>query len=173
MSTTDLFIYEATREELQETLTELDDRAVVDYLIKNPEFFIRNARAVEAIRVPHPVRGTVSLVEWHMARARNHIHVLEENMALLMEQAIANEGLFYRLLYLQRSLTAASSLDDMLMRFHRWARDLGLAGASLRLFPDRWRLGAVEPHSSGIKPSVFRTAAYSAFGAGTALSWAA
>ena len=70
-------------EELQETLTELDDRAVVDYLIKNPEFFIRNARAVEAIRVPHPVRGTVSLVEWHMARARNHIHVLEENMALL------------------------------------------------------------------------------------------
>ncbi len=61
-----------------------------------------------------------------MARARNHIHVLEENMALLMEQAIANEGLFYRLLYLQRSLTAASSLDDMLMRFHRWARDLGL-----------------------------------------------
>lgn len=25
-------------EELQETLTELDDRVVVDYLIKNPEF---------------------------------------------------------------------------------------------------------------------------------------
>lgn len=70
-------------EELQETLTELDDRAVVDYLIKNPEFFIRNARAVEAIRVPHPVRGTVSLVEWHMARARNHIHVLEENLSLI------------------------------------------------------------------------------------------
>nr|AUN36683.1 DUF484 protein [uncultured bacterium] len=71
----------------------------------------------------------------------------KENMALLMEQAIANEGLFYRLLYLQRSLTAASSLDDMLMRFHRWARDLGLAGASLRLFPDRWRLGAPSNHT--------------------------
>lgn len=26
-------------EELQETLTELDDRVVVDYLIKNPEVF--------------------------------------------------------------------------------------------------------------------------------------
>ncbi len=81
-----------------------------------------------------------------MARARNHIHVLEENMALLMEQAIANEGLFYRLLYLQRSLTAASN-DDTPMRFHRWARDLGLAGASLRLFPDRWRLGAPSNHT--------------------------
>ena len=132
-------------EELQETLTELDDRAVVDYLIKNPEFFIRNARAVEAIRVPHPVRGTVSLVEWHMARARNHIHVLEENMALLMEQAIANEGLFYRLLYLQRSLTAASSLDDMLMRFHRWARDLGpLNGPELLVvLPEAKAVGSV------------------------------
>lgn len=28
------------------------------------------------------------------------------------------------------------------MRFHRWARELGLAGATVRLFPDRWRLGA-------------------------------
>lgn len=129
-------------EELQETLTELDDRAVVDYLQKNPEFFIRNAHAVEAMRVPHPVRGTVSLVEWHMARARNHINVLEENMSLLMAQANANESLFYRLLHLQGRLVAATSLDDMLMRFHRWARELGLAGATVRLFPDRWRLGA-------------------------------
>ncbi|VEA22735.1 Protein of uncharacterised function DUF484 [Salmonella enterica subsp. enterica] len=129
-------------EELQETLTELDDRAVVDYLRHHPEFFIRNAHAVEAMRVPHPVRGTVSLVEWHMARARNHINVLEENMTLLMEQAHANESLFYRLLHLQSRLVAADSLDEMLVRFHRWARDLGLAGATLRLFPDRWRLGA-------------------------------
>lgn len=121
---------------------ELDDQAVVDYLQRHPEFFIRNAQAVEAMRVPHPVRGTVSLVEWHMARARNHINVLEENMALLMEQANANESLFYRLLNLQARLVSASSLDDMLMRFHRWARELGLAGATVRLFPDRWRLGA-------------------------------
>lgn len=121
---------------------ELDDRAVVEYLQRHPEFFIRNAQAVEAMRVPHPVRGTISLVEWHMARARNHINVLEENMTLLMEQANANESLFYRLLNLQGRLAAASSLDDMLMRFHRWARELGLAGATVRLFPDRWRLGA-------------------------------
>ncbi|WP_221622161.1 DUF484 family protein, partial [Mycobacteroides abscessus] len=77
----------------------------------------------------------------HLPSLLHIYHVRRVNMALLMAQAIATEGLFYRLLYLQRSLTAASSLDDMLMRFHRWARDLGLAGASLRLFPDRWRLG--------------------------------
>lgn len=82
-----------------------------------------------------------------MARARNHIHVLEENMTLLMEQANANESLFYRLLHLQGRLVSASSLDEMLMRFHRWARELGLAGATIRLFPDRWRLGAPSNHT--------------------------
>ncbi len=129
-------------EEVQETFTELDDREVVEYLLRNPDFFIRNARLVEQMRVPHAVRETVSLVEWHMARSRNHINVLEENMTLLMEQASANEGLFYGLLRLQGRLASAPSLDEMLNRFHRWARNLGLAGATLRLFPDRWRLGA-------------------------------
>ena len=134
---------------------DLDDRAVVDYLQRNPEFFIRNAQAVEAMRVPHPVRGTISLVEWHMARARNHINVLEENMALLMEQANANESLFYRLLNLQSRLVSASSLDDMLMRFHRWARELGRRsdGSSVSGSLATWR--AIKIHPSGIKPSGF------------------
>ncbi|MGL3814108.1 DUF484 domain-containing protein [Klebsiella pneumoniae] len=129
-------------EEQQEVASALNDRAVVDYLLQHPEFFIRNAAQVEHLRVPHPVRGTISLVEWHMMRARNHIHVLEENMSLLMEQAVANESLFQRLLQLQTRLAAAESLDDMLNRLHRWARELGLAGATVRLFPDCWRLGA-------------------------------
>lgn len=77
-----------------------------------------------------------------MARARNHINVLEENMTLLMAQATANESLFQRLFDLQTRLAAADSLDEMLNRFHRWARELGLAGATVRLFPDSWRLGA-------------------------------
>ncbi|WP_411899324.1 DUF484 family protein, partial [Salmonella enterica] len=53
---------EQPEEELQETLTELDDRAVVAYLRHPPEFFIRHAHAVEAMRFPLPVRGPVSLV---------------------------------------------------------------------------------------------------------------
>ena len=115
-------------EEQQELASELNDRAVVDYLLQHPEFFIRNAALVEHMSVPHPVRGSVSLVEWHMARARNHINVLEENMTLLMAQATANESLFQRLFDLQTRLAAADSLDEMLNRFHRWARELGLAG---------------------------------------------
>ncbi|QKJ89150.1 DUF484 family protein [Paramixta manurensis] len=120
----------------------LDDSAVSDYLLRNPDFFIRNARQVEQMMVPHPVRGTVSLVEWHMARQRNHINQLEEEITLLMEQATANHQLFDRLLSLQGHLAAAPSLHDMLNRLHRWAREMGLAGANVRLFSDKWRIGA-------------------------------
>lgn len=129
-------------EEQQEAVLELDDRMVAEYLLCHPDFFIRNAQHVEQMQVPHPVRGTVSLVEWHMARSRNHINFLEENMTLLMEQASANEGLFYRLLKLQGRLASATSLQEMLNRLHRWAREMGLAGANVRLFADRWRIGA-------------------------------
>ncbi len=120
----------------------LDYQSVCDYLLQNPDFFIRNARQVEQMAVPHPVRGTVSLVEWHMARQRNHIHQLENEITQLMEQASANHQLFDRLLSLQGHLASAPSLQEMLNRLQRWARDLGLAGADVRLFSDRWQLGA-------------------------------
>ena len=40
-----IHLYEATRGRTAGNTHGADDRAVVDYLIKNPEFFIRNARA--------------------------------------------------------------------------------------------------------------------------------
>lgn len=128
--------------EQTDSLVLLDDQAVSDYLRQNPDFFIRNARQVEQMVIPHPVRGSVSLVEWHLARQRNHIAQLEEEITLLMEQATANHQLFDRLLALQGTLATAPTLHEMLNRLHRWARDLGLAGANVRLFSDKWRIGA-------------------------------
>ena len=64
----DLFIYEPIGEEQQEVASALNDRAVVDYLLQHPEFLFVMP-PVEHLRVPHPVRGTISLVEWHDAGA--------------------------------------------------------------------------------------------------------
>ena len=66
-----------------------------------------------------------------MARARNHIqcsgreHGAVDGTGDCQRRPVSSPALTCR-----RSLAAASSLDDMLMRFHRWARDLGLAGAT-------------------------------------------
>ncbi len=161
-------------EEQQEVASALNDRAVVDYLLQHPEFLFVMPPEVEHLRVPHPVRGTISLVEWHMMRARNHIHVLEENMSLLMEQAVANESLFQRLLQLQTRLAAAESLDDMLNRLHRWARELGLAGATVRLFPDCWRLGAPSKFTHlALNRQAFEPIRIQRLGRGAPLSWTA
>ncbi len=120
----------------------LTDELVLQHLHQHPDFFIRHAHQVESLRIPHPVRGSVSLVEWQLARQRNRIQFLEEEIALLMEQATRNEALFSQLLALQMALSTADSLQDLLDRLHRWARELGLVGAAIRLFTDRWRIGA-------------------------------
>lgn len=119
-----------------------DDQAVAAYLQQNPDFFIRQARQVEQMMVPHPVRGTVSLVEWLLARQRNQIAQLNEEITLLMNQATANHQLFDRLLLLQSQMASAPGLRDMLNLLHRWAREQGLAHADVRLFKDKWRIGA-------------------------------
>lgn len=129
-------------EEQAERQIALSDDMVLQFLQQNPDFFIRNARQIEQMRIPHPVRGAVSLVEWQLSRQRHHIAQLEEEITLLMQQAGANESLFNRLLGLQTELAAADSLMDMLNRLQGWARKLGLSGASVRLFSDKWRIGA-------------------------------
>lgn len=129
-------------EEQAERQQALSDELILQFLQQNPDFFIRNARQIEQMRIPHPVRGTVSLVEWQLARQRNQISQLEEEITLLMEQARGNEVLFRRLLELQTALAGATSLNDLLDRLQRWARQLGLAGADIRLFSDKWRISA-------------------------------
>lgn len=120
----------------------LDDVTVAQFLTENPDFFIRNAHQVEQMRIPHVNRGSVSLLEWQLTRQRNHIRQLEEEITLLMEQASANEHLFNRLLHLLTDLSAAEGLHDLLNRLQRWARGLGLSGAHVRLFTDKWYIGA-------------------------------
>jgi len=134
----------------------LDDNTVMQYLLQNSDFFIRNAPRVEQMPVPHTVRSTVSLVEWYLARQRNHVNQLEEEITLLMKQANANETLFTSLQHLQAKLITADSLQDMLDHLQRWAHGFGLASASIRLFSDSWNIGALSDFTHlGLTRSTF------------------
>ena len=119
---------------------ELNDQTIIDYLKEHPGFFIRNAGYIEQMQVPHPVRGSISLVEWIMSRQRTRIHYLEEDMRLLIEQAAENESLFSQLLRLISELSRCNSLKEMLEQLNLWAKELGLYSVQLRLFTDRWQL---------------------------------
>jgi len=134
----------------------LDDDRVSEYLRNHPDFFIRNARQLEQMVVPHPVKGSISLVEWQLARQRQHIANLEQEITLLMEQAQANQHLFGQLLHLHAHLSAANDLAELQHRLHDWAKGLGLAGATFRLFSDSWQLAAPSRfHHLGLERNAF------------------
>lgn len=134
----------------------LDDERVSEYLREHPDFFIHNARQVEQMIIPHPVKGSVSLVEWQLTRQRQQIVNLEQEITLLMEQAQANQHLFGQLLHLQSHLATASDLAELQSRLHYWARGLGLAGATFRLFNDSWQLAAPSGfHHLGLDRNAF------------------
>lgn len=120
----------------------LNDDLVSQYLIQNPDFFIRHAKQIEQMQIPHPVRGVISLSEWQLARQRNKIKQLESEITLLMEQASANEKLFESLMLIQNELLLATDLNNLAERLNLWAKSLGLVGAYLYLFDDKWQLGA-------------------------------
>lgn len=126
----------------QKTVVKLNDEMVSQYIIDNPDFFIRNAAQIERMRVPHPVRGIISLPEWHMARQRNKINQLESEITMLMEHAIANELLFNQLMKLQYQLIKAKDIDELMTSLKNWAKELGLNGAYLYLFDDKWLINA-------------------------------
>lgn len=120
----------------------IDDELIVAYLSEHPDFFIRNARQVEQMHIPHPVKGAVSLVEWQLSRQRQQIHQLEEEITLLIEKAQGNEQLFRQLSRLQSELVGLPSLQSVLAALNQWTKGLGLNSVTLRLFSEQWRLGA-------------------------------
>ena len=52
--------------------TEPSEKAVIEYLKKNPEFFDRNPRLLQSLSLPHESGGTVSLVERQVATLRGN-----------------------------------------------------------------------------------------------------
>ncbi|EFB72476.1 Uncharacterized protein conserved in bacteria [Providencia rustigianii] len=120
----------------------IDEQDVVQYLKQNPYFFIRNAALAEQLKVPHAVQEAISLPELVMSTQRQKIKNLEQDIRFMVEQAHENGQLFDELLYLVIEMSSASSLREMLFSLNRWAKKLGLSGATVRLFNDCWRLSA-------------------------------
>ena len=148
-----------------EDVHQIDEHVVVQYLKENPSFFIRNAQIVEHIKVPHVVQDAISLPELVMSRQRLKIKALEQDIRFMVEQAHENVQLFDELLFLVIELSSANSLQEMLLSLNRWAKKLGLSGASVRLFSDCWRLSApLDAHQLVISRRIFEPVRIQRFG---------
>ncbi|HEM8307517.1 MULTISPECIES: DUF484 family protein [Providencia] len=144
---------------------QLDEFDVVQYLKENPYFFLRNAQLLEQLKVPHVVQGAISLPELVMNRQRLKIKELEQDIRFMVEQAHENIELFDELLVLVIDMSSAKSLQEMLLTLNRWAKKLGLSGASVRLFSDSWYLSApLDAHQLVISRRVFESIRIQRFG---------
>ncbi|MDV5226366.1 DUF484 domain-containing protein [Providencia rettgeri] len=148
-----------------ESCHQLDERQVVQYLQEQPDFFIRNASLVEHLLIPHAIQGAISLPEVVMNRQRLKIKQLEQDIRFMVEQAHENGQLFDELLYLVIEMSMAESLNGMLTALNRWAKRLGLSGASVRLFSECWRLSApLDAQALVVSRSAFESIRIQRFG---------
>lgn len=131
----------------------IDENLVCQYLVDHPDFFIRHSKQIEMINIPHPIRGVISLPEWQLVRQRAKIKELENEISFLMGQANHNEILLESLMVLQNELLRAEDPHDLLVRLNQWAKSLGLIGAYLYLFEDKWQIDT---------PSIYHDLALSA-----------
>lgn len=100
-------------EEQQKELTW--EEAVARYLEDNPDYFLRHAEILAALKVPHPETGmAISLVERQVQVLREQNHRLEQQLRELVSIARENDVLGERLHRFSQAMIDASSIDDVL-----------------------------------------------------------
>ena len=149
---------------MNEEFEELDpDPAVVAYLRDHPEFFIHHPDLAEDLRIPHPCRPAVSLLEFQNRLLREHCQRLRNKLLELVAIARDNDRLAERVQRLALGLLdARGGLDELLHGIKAILRDEFRADciALCLAMPPTAGLGAVEeflrPDVIGLFDGVFR-----------------
>ncbi|WP_432455458.1 MULTISPECIES: DUF484 family protein [unclassified Agarivorans] len=129
----------------------IDESLVVEFLLDNPDFFVRHPSLVKQLRLPHKEKGAVSLVELQVQRLRDKVLDLEQEITDLMAVASLNERIFHVYVDLLPDLMACDSFAELQHRLSRaLVDDLGVESVSLRLSQQRFSLDEL-PAEYGIE----------------------
>lgn len=111
----------------------LCDDEVVFFLKDNPDFFLRQLDLLVHLRIPHPQRGAVSLVEIQLEALREKMADLEEEITSLMSVAAGNGNLFRVFSVVHHALFEADNLKDIHQALDLFGDSLDLT-VNLRLY---------------------------------------
>ncbi len=139
------------------------DPVVADYLRDHPDFFTRHPELTENLRIPHPCRPAVSLLEYQNRLLREHCQRLRDKLVELVTIARDNDRLAERVQRLALGLLdARGGLDELLHGIKAILRDEFKADciALCLAMPPTLGLSAVEeflrPDVVGLFDEVFR-----------------
>jgi len=111
-----------------------DERQVLDYLKKHPDFFKAHPDILEQLYLPHPSGAAVSLVEKQLSVLRERNTELRTQLNDLIERSKANDSLFAKSRKLIQALVAARDLSSVIIALNRSFRDeFGIEFHSLTL----------------------------------------
>ncbi len=124
----------------------IDETLVLEFLMDNPDFFIRHPQLIKQLRLPHKEKGAVSLVELQVQRLRDKVLSLEQEITDLMTVASLNERIYHVYVDLLPDLMACDSFAELQHRLSRaLVDDLGVASVSLRLNQQHFDLTELSP----------------------------
>ncbi|MBU0499731.1 MAG: DUF484 family protein [Gammaproteobacteria bacterium] len=110
-------------------------KAVADYLLENPDFFVRNEDLLSRLRIPHPSGQAVSLLERQVHVLREQLEGCNLRLHQMIEIARENEILADRIQHLTLALIPCQGLEEMLSALNDELFDHFQADAvELRLF---------------------------------------
>lgn len=91
-----------------------DADQVAAYLLLNPDFFESHPQVFEALDVPHPTGGAVSLVERQVAVLRERNRALTVRLDAVIEAAHRHDDQYHKLFELATALAACRDLPALL-----------------------------------------------------------
>jgi uncharacterized protein YigA (DUF484 family) len=131
-----------------------DADQVAAYLLLNPDFLESHPQVFEALDVPHPTGGAVSLVERQVAVLRERNRALTARLDAVIEAAHRHDGQYHKLFELAVALAACRDLPALL---HALAthlrRDFGTD--ALRLLTTPLPVGEALPLLRTLDPAAF------------------
>ncbi|MFV0399520.1 MAG: DUF484 family protein [Oscillospiraceae bacterium] len=106
----------------------LTAEVVAEYLKDNPDYFKHRPELVDGLSLPSQQSGSVSLVHVQMARQRQRIEDLEEEITSLMSLAASNDRTFHEFMHLQEQILKCECFADVCAMIEEKARTLNLIG---------------------------------------------
>lgn len=100
-----------------------DEKNILEYLVANPSFFIRYPQILDQIVLPHPVKGTISLLEAQQKRLKESVKSLKESMYHMSEIASFNDSVFRTFFNMYNDLYQCQSINEMVMLLNETCRE--------------------------------------------------
>ena len=125
----------------------ITEQEVVDYLRKNPAFFVSQPGLLADINLPHESGPAISLVERQVSVLRERNMDMRHRLSKLLDNARDNDRLFDKTKKLVLSLLESKNLNDSIdALLHSFKHDFDIHFTSILLFGDN----ALEAHKAKV-----------------------